>query len=141
MGSLAWAGAYPFRAKYRIMINKPLLDRSCRPVSREEDQRIRMERMFEPPVYLESALGLTVEERIVIEVAEAESAKKPELSEASVSYLWLCNFINCFVAMSGFRAVISFMERWADTLRGELRLVVRPLTHSGCQVTIVNFTH
>ena len=42
--------------------------------------------------------------------------------------------------MSGFRAVISFMERWADTLRGELRLVVRPLTHSGCQVTIVSFT-
>ena len=51
-------------------MNKPLLDRSCRPVSREEDQRIRMERMFEPPVYLESALGLTVEERIAIEVAE-----------------------------------------------------------------------
>ena len=123
--------------KYRIMMNSPLLDRSCRLVSKEEDQRIRMERMFEPPVYLESALGLTVEERIAIEIAEAESAEKPKLSDESAAYLWLCNFINCFVSMTGFGPVVNFMESWADNLCGEVRLAVRSLTHSGCQVVVV----
>ena len=49
------------------MTQEPLLDKSCRAVSAEEDQSIRSERMSEPPVFLESGLSLTVEERIAIE--------------------------------------------------------------------------
>ena len=36
--------------RYRIMSNKPLLDKSCPPVSLEEDRRIRAESMSEPPI-------------------------------------------------------------------------------------------
>ena len=46
-----------FEQKYRSMTNKPLLNRSCRPASTKEDQRIRLERMSESPVYFESLLG------------------------------------------------------------------------------------
>ena len=84
--------------RYRIMSNKTLLDKSCRPVSLEEDRRIRAERMSEPPVILESEVKLTVEERIAIEIEEeAAGSKLPQLSESSASYLWLCCFLNNFV--------------------------------------------
>ena len=57
--------------KYRNMMQMPLLDKACRPVSAEEDRRIRRARMSEPPVFQESELSLTVDERIAIEEAEA----------------------------------------------------------------------
>ena len=61
-----WKGAEHTRLeqKCRIMTQKPLLDKSCRPVSAEEDRRIRRARTNEPPKTLESELLLTVEERI-----------------------------------------------------------------------------
>ena len=66
-----WKGVEHTRLeqKYRIMTHRPLLDKSCRLVSAEEDRRIRRARLTEPPVFLESALKLTVEERIAIEEA------------------------------------------------------------------------
>ena len=36
--------------KYRIITQRPLLDKSCRPVNAAEDRRIREERMSEAPV-------------------------------------------------------------------------------------------
>ena len=57
-----------------------LLDKSCRSVSLEEDRRIRLARMTKPPVYLESTLSLTVEQRIVMEEAAAASSVRPLLS-------------------------------------------------------------
>ena len=62
------------------MTQKLLLDKSCRPVSAEEDRRIRRARMNEPPVTLESELSLTVEERIAIEEAQEEEGQRPHLS-------------------------------------------------------------
>ena len=85
--------------------------------------------MFELPVYLESALGLTMVERIAIEVVEAETAEKRELYDASAAYLWLCNFIKCFVSMTGFKSLVGFMESWADSLRGEIRFAAGSLSH------------
>ena len=57
----------------------PLLDKACRPVTADEDKRIRQERMTEPPVFLESELSLFVDERIAIEEAEASSGERPTL--------------------------------------------------------------
>ena len=51
------------------MTHKPLLDKSCKPVSAKEDRRIRRARLTEPTVCLNSALSLTVEERVAIEEA------------------------------------------------------------------------
>ena len=73
--------------KYRIMTQKPLLDKTCRAVSAEEDRRIRRERMSEPPVYLESELSLTVDERIAIEEAEEAEGQRLQLAAGSVNYL------------------------------------------------------
>ena len=80
-----WRGVEHTRLeqKYRIMMQKPLLDKACRPVSAEEDRRIRRERMTEPPVFLE-----TVDERIAMEEAEASAGERPTLCQESVSFLW-----------------------------------------------------
>ena len=80
-----WRGVEHTRLeqKYRIMMQKPLLDKACRPVSAEEDRRIRSERMTEPPVFLE-----TVDERIAMEEAEASAGERPTLCQESVSFLW-----------------------------------------------------
>ena len=68
-----WRGVEHTRLeqKYRVMMQMPLLDKACRPVTAEEDRRIRQDRMNEPPVYLESELSWSVDERIAIEEAEA----------------------------------------------------------------------
>ena len=63
--------------KYRIMVQKLLLDKSCRPVSAEEDRRIRLARMSEPPVFLESSLSLSIEKHVAIEEAEEAAENAP----------------------------------------------------------------
>ena len=63
--------------KFRTMTQRPLLDKSCRPVSVEEDSRIRLARMTESPVYLESTLSLSVEERIAMEEAAVAFSARP----------------------------------------------------------------
>ena len=90
-----WKGVEHTRLeqKYRIITHKPLLDKSCRPDSAEEDRRIRRARLTEPPVFLQSALSLTVKERIAIGEAEAEEEARPQLLDGSVNYLWLSSFI------------------------------------------------
>ena len=97
-----WKGADHtlLEEKFRIMTQRPLLDRSCRPVSADEDRRIRLERMVEPPVYLESEIGLTVEERLAIEGAALASDTRLELPAESSSYLWLMQFRNAFASVT-----------------------------------------
>ena len=137
-----WRGAEHTRLeqKYRIMTHKPLLDKSCRPVTVEEDKRIRLERMTEPPVYLESPLGLTVEERIAIEEAESNAVSRPELGEDSVRYLWLCCFVNAFLRLSSVSGLIQFMESWSAAMDSELRFPLRAMNYAQCQVVIYMYS-
>ena len=130
-----WKGAEQTRLeqKFRIMTQRPLLDKSCRPVSAEEDKRIRLERMVEAPVYLESPISLSLEERVALE-REAEENSRPVLSEESAAYLWLCFFLNCFASVAGFESLMRLMDGWASSLRGELNFVARSLTVAKCQV-------
>ena len=132
-----WRGVEHTRLeqKYRIMTQRPLLDKSCRPVSAEEDRRIRLERMTEPPVYLESPLGLSLDERIALERDEENEAARPVLGADSVAYLWLCFFLNCFATVTNFRSVIRLLDGWATAMRGEMSFVERGLTYSKCQVS------
>ena len=123
--------------RFRIMSNRPLLDRSCRPVSLEEDKRIRAERMSEPPVILESEFKLTVEERIAIEIEEEASGAKPKLTETSSSYLWLGCFINGFTELSDFASVTRFVESWSSSMRGEVDFAERALSYAKCQVMCI----
>ena len=104
----------------------PLLDKACRPVTADEDKRIRQERMTEPPVFLESELSLFVDERIAIEEAEASSGERPTLATESVAYLWLGHFINSFCNVTSLGAVMRMMESWRDSMSAELR--VAPLS-------------
>ena len=106
--SLKGCGAHPFRTE--IPDQRPLLDKSCRPVSAEEDRRIRRARSTEPPVFLETDLNLTVEERMAIEEAEAEEGTRPHLSNGSVSYLWLINFISSFLVAKTFEGVLQSLD-------------------------------
>ena len=133
-----WKGVEHTRLeqKYRIMTQKSLLDRSCRAVSAEEDRRIRRERMSEPPVYLESELSLTVDERIAIEEAEEAEGQRPQLAAGSVNYLWLRNFVNSFVNVVSFDAVLRLVDSWRDCMATELRFECRTLTYPQCQVCI-----
>ena len=112
----------------------PLLDKACRPVTAEEDRRIRQDRMNEPPVYLESELSLSVDERIAIEEAEASSSERPALSVESVSFLWLGQFVSSYVNATSFGAVMRMVESWRDNMSTELRVECRSLTYPRCQV-------
>ena len=125
--------------RFRIMSNRPLLDKSCRPVSLDEDRRIRAARVSEPPVILESEVKLTVEERIAVELEEEAAGSKPELSESSASYLWQCRFINNFVELKDFSSVVRSMEVWSSSMRGELVFSERVLSYPKCQVIHVLF--
>ena len=125
--------------RFRIMSNRPLLDKSCRPVSLDEDRKIRAARVSEPPVILESEVKLTVEERIAVELEEEAAGSEPELSESSASYLWLCCFINNFVELRDFSSVVRSMEVWSSSMRGELVFSERVLSYPKCQVIHVLF--
>ena len=131
-----WKGVEHTRLeqKYRIMTHRPLLDKSCRPVSAEEDRRIRRARLTEPPVFLESALKLTVEERIAIEEAEAEEGARPHLHYESVNYLWLSNFVSSFLTVTSFDGVLRSLDAWRDCMANELHFECRTLTYTRCQV-------
>ena len=136
-----WKGVEHTRLeqKYRIMTQRPLLDKPCRPVSAEEDRRIRLERMSEPPVYLESPIGLSLDERVALEQEEEIAAARPNLSAESTAYLWLCFFLNCFSTVTNFRGVMQLMDGWTTAMSGELSFVGRSLTYAKCQVCIVVF--
>ena len=97
-----WKGVEHTRLeqKYRTMTHRPLLDKPCRPVSADEDHRIRLARSTEPPVFMETDLNLTVEERMAIEEVEATEGARPHLPDDSVGYLWLSNFISSFLVAS-----------------------------------------
>ena len=133
-----WRGVEHTRVeqKYRIMMQMPLLDKACRPVSAEEDRRIRRERMSEPPVFLESELSLSVDERVVIEEAEAAAGGRPVLGGESTSFLWLCQFVSSFCSTSTYGDVMQMMESWRDSMDTELRVECRTLTYTRCQVCI-----
>ena len=133
-----WRGVEHTRVeqKFRIMMQMPLLDKACRPVSAEEDRRIRRARMSEPPVFLESQLSLSVDERVAIEEAEAVAGGKPVLGEESVSFPWLSQFVSSFCSTTTFRDVMQMVESWRDTMNTELRVECRTLTYTRCQVCI-----
>ena len=82
-----WKGAEHTRLeqKFRMMTQRPLLDKSCCPVTAEEEQRIKLERMTELPVYLEPALSLTLEQRMALEQESETEANRPTLSSESSS--------------------------------------------------------
>ena len=133
-----WKGVEHTRLeqKYRIMNQKPLLDKLCRAVSAAEDRRIRRARMSEPPVYLESELSLTVDESVAIEEAEEAEGQRLQLAAGSVNYLWLSTFINSFVNVISFGAVLRLVDSWRDCMAAELRFECRTLNYPQCQVCI-----
>ena len=133
-----WRGVEHTRLeqKYRIMMQMPLLDKACRPVTAEEDRRIRQERMTEPPVYLESELSLSVDERVAIEEAEASAGERPTLPTESAAYLWLGQFISSFCNVASFGSVMRMVESWRDGMSAELRVECRSLTYARCQVRV-----
>ena len=124
--------------KYRIMTQRPLLDNCCRAVTAEEDQRIRRERMSEPPVFMDSELSLTVEERIAIEEEEEKESQRPQLSEGSTNYLWLCNFVVAFANSTSFDGVLRLVDGWCACTSAELRFECRALNYPRCQVRVVS---
>ena len=101
------------------------LEGSCCPFSADEDRRVQLERMSEPPVYLVSLLVLTLEERIAFEESEAEAGAKPELNERSRYNLWLCTFVNRFLNVTSFEQVQHQVDGWIDCIRTELKIVNR----------------
>ena len=90
--------------------------------------------MVEPPVYLESPLSLSLEERIELERDAEEESSRPDLKSESAAYLWLCSFINSFAGVTNFRGVMRLMDGWVSSMRGELAFVDRSLTYPECQV-------
>ena len=72
-------------------------------------------------MYSELELSLTVDERIAIEEAEEAEGQRPQLAAGSVNYLWLSNFVNSFVNVASFDAVLRLVDSWRDCMAGEGR--------------------
>ena len=135
-----WKGVEHTRLeqKYRIMTHRPLPDKSCRPVSADEDRRIRLARSTDPPVFMETDLNLTVEERMVIEEAEATEGARPHLADTIVGYLWLSNFISSFLVARSFEGVLHSVDAWQNCMANELHFECRTLDYARCQVILVD---
>ena len=118
--------------KFKIMTQHPLLDKSCRPVTVEEEQRIRLECMSEPPVYLELLLSLTSERRFALEQESEAAINRPTLKEPPISGCVF--FINCLSSVTNFRNVKRLMDSWGMSLRGEMSVVEQRLFNVKCQV-------
>ena len=131
-----WKGAEHTRLeqKYRIMTKRPLLDKSCRPVTAAEERRIRIARMTEPPVYLESPLGLSLEARVALEQDSEADVVLPNLGTESSAYLWLCFFVNGFANVTNFQSLLRLMDGWSASMRGEVAIVDRALSYVKAQV-------
>ena len=126
------ARASHLELKYRNMTQRPLLDKSCSLANVEENSRIRLERMVAPPVYVESPSGMSVDERIAIKEASAESDARPTLTAQSGAYLWLCSFVNSFTTVSTFEAVMAQLEHWAMAVQTELTFDHRLSNYEQC---------
>ena len=126
-----WRGVEHTRLeqKYRIMMQMPLLNKACRPVTPAEDRRIHHERMTEPLVYLESELSLSVDERIAIEEAEASPVGEANLVDRECVLLVARpvhkQFCECDILQRGYEMV----ESWRDNMSAELRVECRSLTY------------
>ena len=105
--------------KFRIMTQRFLLDTSCRPVSVAADCRIRLARKTEPPVYLESTLSRSVEDRIAIEEAAAASSSRQVVSVENADYMWLSQVINVFCVVTDFRSLLQLQDRRMVSMRSE----------------------
>ena len=131
-----WKGAEHNRLeqKLRIMNHRPLLDKSCWPVLAEEDRKIRLERMVEPPVCLESTLGLSLEERVELEKEEAEENARPTFRAESAAYLWLYFFLNCLGSVTNFWSLMRLIDGWVTSMGGDMSFTERSLSVAKCQV-------
>ena len=78
--------------KFSTMTQHPLLDKSCLPVTFGEEQRIGLEPMPEPQVYLERLLSFTLERRFALEQESEAAPNRPTLTAESASCLGLCFF-------------------------------------------------
>ena len=103
-------------------------------MSAEEDRRIRRARLTESPVFLQSALGLTTEERVAIEEAEAAEGARPHLQDECVIYLWLSNFLSSFLTVTSFEVMLQSLDAWRSCMANELRFECRTLNYTRCQV-------
>ena len=130
MGALERDRTYPIRTKVSDYDTQAVTGQ----VLQEEDRRIRRARLTEPPVFLESALGLTVEDRVAIEEAEAAEGARPHLEKESVSCLWLCSFISSFLTVTSFEGVLQSLDAWRSCMWNELRFECRTLNYTRCQV-------
>ena len=82
---------------------------------------------------MESALGLSVDERIAIEEAAAGAETWLSLSEGRAANFWLSHFTNAFCVVSDFCGLIQLLDRWTVCVRGELELRDQSLTYSKFQ--------
>ena len=113
-------GTYPTRAKVphhdaASIVGQIVSARFCR-------GGLRLDRMVEPPVYLESPISLSLEERVALKREVEEEGSRPVLPDGSAAYLWLCFFLNCFGAVTGFQSLMRLMDGCTGSLLGEMEL-------------------
>ena len=95
-----------FVRRYGTTTQNSFLDKSCRATSAKEYSRNRQDRMSEPLVILVSLSGLTVNEQIALEKAEAASEICLQLSTESASFLLVGSFLYKVLDISSLGRVI-----------------------------------
>ena len=120
--------------KYRLMTGKPLLNKSCRPMNEKDVAIVERELMDEPPVYLESPLGVSLEERIAMEDVQSESPEQLVIPGDASKRLWLSILIDQLVGKKSIESVVRGLEMWFVSMRQELTVDVPQMSHVQTQV-------
>ena len=120
--------------KYRLMTGLPLLNKSCKPMAEKDVTTVERELMEEPPVYLESPLGVSLAERIAMEDDRAEAPLSIALSNESGLRLWMATFLDQLVSKQSIEGMLHGLEMWANSLREELTVDLPELSHAQAQV-------
>ena len=120
--------------KYPLMTGLPLLNKSCKPMAEKEALNVERELMEEPPVYLESPLGVSLAERIAMEDDQAEAPVSVVLSKESGLRLWMATFLDQLVSKQSIEDILHGLEMWANSLREELSVDLPQLSHVQAQV-------
>ena len=115
--------------KYRLMTGLPLLNKLCKPMNDKDAEAVEQQLNNEPPVDLESPLGVSLSERIAMEDDSDEAVVAVALSNESGMRLWMATFLHHLVSKRSIQSLLHGLEMWANSLHEELTVYLPQLSH------------
>ena len=120
---------------YRIQHGLPLLNKSCKRASQQEEAKWRSAAEGQAPVELESTLVVSVAEVVEAETEEEAEDQGSVLDELKTDKLWLSQLLQFFVSHRDFSSMLRALDNLTLSLGGMTSASVRCVNVASCQVT------